>query len=138
MATLIRSTILHSPALGWIRCKSNVHANLNHGSSLLHTKITTQFNEASCGGLDYIWTSVMVRSRLFTNLVRSVDVQQLRGRLDASLFIYLLICWNIRVRVFLICYHSIASCTSKCDISASAICHLWRFILIYWYIGRPS
>ena len=29
--------------------------------------------------------------------------------------------------VLLLCYHSIAPCTSKGDISASAICHLWRF-----------
>ena len=31
-----------------------------------------------------------------------------------------------------------ALCTSKGDISVSAICHLWRFILIDWYIGWPS
>ena len=35
----------------------------------------------------------------------------------------------------LLCYHSIAPCTSKGDISTSAICHLWRFILIDWYVG---
>ena len=36
--------------------------------------------------------------------------------------------------VFLLCYHSIAPCTSKGDISASAISHLWRFISIDSYI----
>ena len=51
-----------------------------------------------------------------------------RGWLGESLFIYLIICCSSRVGVFMICYHSIASCTSNCDISASAICHLWRFI----------
>ena len=60
-----------------------------------------------------------------------------RGRLDISLFIYLFICWSSKVGVYLLCYHSIAPCTSKGDISASAICHLWRFILIDWCIGRP-
>ena len=57
--------------------------------------------------------------------------------LDVSLFIYLFICWSSRVCVFLLCYHSIAPCTSKGDISASAICHLRRFILIDFYIVRP-
>ena len=28
----------------------------------------------------------------------------------------------------LLCYHSIAPCTSRGGISASAICHLWRFV----------
>ena len=27
----------------------------------------------------------------------------------------------------ILCYHSIAPCTCKSDISASAICYLWRF-----------
>ena len=61
-----------------------------------------------------------------------------RRRLDVSLFIYLFICWSSRVGVFLLCYQSIVPCTSKGDSSACAICHLWRFILIDWYIGRPS
>ena len=46
-----------------------------------------------------------------------------REWLDVSLFIYLFICWISRVGVFLLCYHSIAPCTSKGDISVSAICH---------------
>ena len=54
------------------------------------------------------------------------------------IFIYLLICWSSRVRVFLLCYHSIAPCTFKGNISASAICHLWRFILSDLYIGSLS
>ena len=39
------------------------------------------------------------------------------------------------MRVFLLCYHSIAPCTSKDVISASAICLVWRFISIDWCIG---
>ena len=57
--------------------------------------------------------------------------------LGVSLFIYLFFCWSSGVGVFLICYHSIAPCTSEGEISASAICHLWSFILTDSYIGRP-
>ena len=59
-----------------------------------------------------------------------------RGWLGVSLFIYLFICWGSEVGVFLLCCHSIAPCTSQGDISASAICHLWRFIFSYRYVGR--
>ena len=45
---------------------------------------------------------------------------------------YLFICWNIRVGLFLLCYYSIASCTSKGYISDSAIRHLWRFY--FWLL----
>ena len=31
----------------------------------------------------------------------------------------------------LLCCQSIAPCTSKGGISASAICHLWRFVFIF-------
>ena len=37
----------------------------------------------------------------------------------------------------MLCYYSVAACSSKGDISASAICHLWRFILVE-YIGNPN
>ena len=33
--------------------------------------------------------------------------------------------------VLLLCYQSIAPCTSKGGISASAICHLWRFVFSF-------
>ena len=52
-------------------------------------------------------------------------------------FIYFIF-WSSRVGAFLLCYDSIVPCTSEGDISANAICHLWRFILIDWYRGRPS
>ena len=42
------------------------------------------------------------------------------------------------MRVFLPYYHYIAPCTTKDDISVNADCHLWRFISLDWYIGRPS
>ena len=35
-------------------------------------------------------------------------------------------------------YHSTALCTSKGDISASAICYLWRFFIVHYSIGRLS
>ena len=55
-------------------------------------------------------------------------------------YLYSFICLSAGVVEWksLLCYDSIASCTSKGDISASAICHFWRFILIDWYTGRPS
>ena len=52
--------------------------------------------------------------------------------------IYSFICWINRIVALLICYHFTALCTSKGDISASAICYLWGFFLVYYYIGRPS
>ena len=33
----------------------------------------------------------------------------------------------------MLCYHSIAPCTSKGDIGASAICHLCRLVLVLIY-----
>ena len=38
----------------------------------------------------------------------------------------------------LLCYHSMAPCTSKGGISACAICHRWGFLLVYSSIGRPN
>ena len=38
----------------------------------------------------------------------------------------------------LLCYCFTALCTSKGDISASAIYYLWRFFLAHCYIGRHS
>ena len=38
----------------------------------------------------------------------------------------------------MLCYHSIALSSCKDDISASAICHLLRFGLVKWCIGRPT
>ena len=52
-------------------------------------------------------------------------------------FRYLFICWSSRVRVFLLCWQSIASGTSKADISASIICLLCNFISVHWYISKP-
>ena len=65
----------------------------------------------------------------------------LQGRLDVSLFIYFLSAGAVELSRYcttLACYYSIVPCISKGDISASAICHLWRFILIDWCIGRSS
>ena len=42
------------------------------------------------------------------------------------------ICWSSRMTTLLL-YHSIAPCTSKDGISASAICHLWRLFLVLIY-----
>ena len=36
----------------------------------------------------------------------------------------------------LLCYHSIAPCTSEGGISASGICHFWRFVFnVNIYVG---
>ena len=43
-------------------------------------------------------------------------------------FIYLFICWSNRMAALFLCYHSTTLCNFKGDISASAICYLWRFI----------
>ena len=62
-----------------------------------------------------------------------------RGRLGVPfihLFVY--ICWSSRTVALMLCYHSIAPSTCKGDISASAICHLQRFSLLNWCIGRPT
>ena len=53
---------------------------------------------------------------------------QLLGWLVVSLFIYLFICWSSRMTALLLCCHSVAPCSSKGGISASAICQLWRFV----------
>ena len=54
------------------------------------------------------------------------------------LFTCLFICWSNRMVALLICYHFTTLCTSKYEISASAICYLWRFFLVHYFIGRPS
>ena len=36
----------------------------------------------------------------------------------------------------LLCYNLAALCTSKGDTSARGIYCLWRFLLVYYYIGR--
>ena len=38
----------------------------------------------------------------------------------------------------LLCYHFTVQWTSEGDISASAICYLWRFFLVHHYISIPS
>ena len=53
------------------------------------------------------------------------------------LFIYLFICRSCRMAALMLCYHSIVLCTCKDDISASDICHLYRFILVK-YLGMPE
>ena len=57
-------------------------------------------------------------------------------RLDAlflHLFAYLLRCKIVALTLY---YYSIASCACQGDVSASAICHLYRLILVDLYIGR--
>ena len=33
-------------------------------------------------------------------------------------------------------YHFTALCSSESDLSVSAICYLWRFFSVHYYIGR--
>ena len=61
----------------------------------------------------------------------TVFMNLIGGWLVVSLFIYLFICWSSRMTALLLCYHSIAPCTSKGGISASAICRLWRFVFSF-------
>ena len=49
-------------------------------------------------------------------------------------FIYWFICWSNRMTALLLCYHFTALCTSRGDISVSAICYIWMFFqfIITW------
>ena len=51
----------------------------------------------------------------------------LREEGEVECTIYLSICWSYRMAVLMLGYHSIASYTYNDDISASAMCHLYRF-----------
>ena len=46
---------------------------------------------------------------------------------------HILICWSNKMVAMLLCYNSTV-CTSKGDISASAICYLRIFLLVHYYI----
>ena len=50
-------------------------------------------------------------------------------RLDAP-YIHLFICWRCRMAALMLCYHSIAPCTCKSDISG-AICHRFGFVFSF-------
>ena len=68
-------------------------------------------------------------------LTENVMVELVRDWMH-HFFIYLFICWSNIMTALLQCYHSTALCTSNGDISASAICYLWRFFLVHYYVGR--
>ena len=53
------------------------------------------------------------------------------GNLNVT-FVYF--CRGSRMAALLLSYHSIVAGTSRDDVSASAICQFWRFILVYSYI----
>ena len=91
----------------------------------------TRYDALLLSGKSYLW------SHLSTEWVFSLFNPYSRGWLGVSSFMYLFICWSTWVEVFLLCCHSIAPCTSIGAISASAICHLRRLIVIDWYVGRP-
>ena len=90
--------------------------------SVLHSAIV--YYLASFPVIIRIWHNVLL---LKFNNNATLDVIE-QGWLGVSLFIYLFVCWSSRMTDLLLCYHSIAPCTSKDCISASAICHLWRFV----------
>ena len=58
-----------------------------------------------------------------------------RGRLGVPCFIYCLSARAIDWRLFATLLHYTPP---KVTSIASAICNIWKFILIDWYIGRPS
>ena len=53
-------------------------------------------------------------------------------------FIYLFMSAGAIEWQLMLCYNSTAPSTCRNDISASAICHLQRFSLVNWCIGRPT
>ena len=55
-----------------------------------------------------------------------------------NLFVYLFIYWSNRMAGLLLCCYFTTLCTSKGDISASAVYYLWRLFVYHYYIGRPS
>ena len=57
---------------------------------------------------------------------KEVCLTEVSGVIGGSLFIYLFIDWSSRVGGIFLCYHSTTLGTFKDEISASAICHLWR------------
>ena len=75
---------------------------------------------------DYTARKFPVKSALLRqlNFLQRVSYGLKRGWLLVSLFINLFIGWSSRMAALLLCYHSIAPCTSKDGISAIAICHL--------------
>ena len=59
------------------------------------------------------------------------------GGLMRYLFIYLFICLSCKMTALMLCYHFIAPCIFKGDISASAIYYLWGLFLAFYFIrGR--
>ena len=58
------------------------------------------------------------------------------GGLDAP-FIHLFICWSSIMAALLLCNHFTALCTLNGDISASAICYIWKFFLVHYLLGWP-
>ena len=48
------------------------------------------------------------------------------------------ICWSSRMADLMLYYLSAVPCTCNGVISASTICHLCRYILVVWYIGRSK
>ena len=81
------------------------------------------------------------RKHVNTNSSLPVDLKLSTswGRLDVSLiYLFIYICWSYRLVALILCYNSISPSTFKDDISASAICHLWRFSLVNWFTGRPT
>ena len=86
-------------------------------NSVIHTKQS------------FSWKSLPL-CLVVVNRIVGLELKGTRGRLGVPFLLF--VCWSNRIAAVLLCYHSTALCTSKCNISASAICYLWRFInLLY-------
>ena len=74
---------------------------------------------------------------IFNQRFKLLSLDNHYGEVLHHLFIYLFISWSNSMAALLPCDHFTALCTSKGDITASAIWYLWRFILDCFYIGMP-
>ena len=85
----------------------------------------------------YIYIYICIYMCIYTYVCRQYIA---RGKVGCTIysFICMFICGSNRMVVLLLCYHFTALSTSKDDTSPSAICYLWRFFLVHYYMGRPS
>ena len=69
----------------------------------------------------------------------SKDMVITRNRLSSYCFIscFFVVVFTLVFRAYFREYCITAPCACKGSISASSICHLFRYILVVWYIGRP-
>ena len=77
----------------------------------------------------------LLRDRSFVSAVKFLFQGGNGDRLQYFFFIGLYVL-ELAVAVLIPCYRSIESCICKTDINAFAICQLWKFTLVVWYVDR--